>query len=248
MPIRFRFRWIPFTVTLLLVILGVTLAQWQTRRGNQKQEMGITLLQRQAAPIMPLGRELQKVDEIEYRQLSVQGEFIADWAIYLDNRPNHGIAGFYVLMPFKIVNSNVHVLVMRGWLPRDSLNRTKLQPYATPVGMLTIKGTARRDVGHVLQLGHAETLYPGAIVQNANLTEFSTASKLQFQPFVIEQTSSNDNTADGLLRDWPRPSLGIEKHRGYAFQWYALATMALIFFIVTGCRRETKKPSKQNND
>jgi cytochrome oxidase assembly protein ShyY1 len=29
----------------------------------------------------------------------------------------------------------------------------------------------------------------------------------------------------------------VEKHQGYAFQWYALAAMAVIFFVVNGCRR-----------
>jgi len=41
------------------------------------------------------------------------------------------------------------------------------------------------------------------------------------------------------VRDWPPPSLGVEKHRAYAFQWYALALMALLFFLVTGSRRGT---------
>jgi cytochrome oxidase assembly protein ShyY1 len=48
------------------------------------------------------------------------------------------------------------------------------------------------------------------------------------------------NAGDGLVRDWPAPSLGIERHRGYAVQWYALALMAVIFFVVTGLRRGKK--------
>jgi surfeit locus 1 family protein len=31
------------------------------------------------------------------------------------------------------------------------------------------------------------------------------------------------------VRDWPAPALGVERHKGYAFQWYALAAMAVIF-------------------
>ena len=31
---------------------------------------------------------------------------------------------------------------------------------------------------------------------------------------------------DGLVRDWPDPGSGVEKHLGYAFQWYALAVLA----------------------
>ena len=28
--------------------------------------------------------------------------------------------------------------------------------------------------------------------------------------------------SDGLLREWAAPALGVEKHYGYAFQWFAL--------------------------
>jgi cytochrome oxidase assembly protein ShyY1 len=42
------------------------------------------------------------------------------------------------------------------------------------------------------------------------------------------------------MRDWPVPSSGIDTHRGYAFQWYALAAAAFLFFIVTGFRRASK--------
>jgi cytochrome oxidase assembly protein ShyY1 len=34
------------------------------------------------------------------------------------------------------------------------------------------------------------------------------------------------------------PALNVEKHQGYAFQWYALSVMALLFFVFTGFKRE----------
>ncbi|MFC5472903.1 SURF1 family protein [Paraherbaspirillum soli] len=241
MPIRFRFRLIPFVVTVLLIALGITLAQWQTRRGDQKQAIETKLLQREAAPMVQLGAALQGAAETEYRRLSVRGEFISGWAVYLDNRPSNGVAGFYLLMPFKIADSDTYVLVMRGWLPRDPLDRSKLRSTPTPTGVVEIEGVARRDVGHVMQLGDAGALHPNAIVQNLGIAEFAAASHFKLQPFVIEQTG---NTQDGLVRDWPKPSLGIEKHRGYAFQWYALAVMALLFFVATGFKRgTTSKPN-----
>jgi surfeit locus 1 family protein len=57
-------------------------------------------------------------------------------------------------------------------------------------------------------------------------------------PIVIEQADTPDARQQGLVRDWPQPSTGIERHQGYAFQWYALALMAFLFFVVTGIRRE----------
>jgi len=255
MPIRFRFRLIPFVVTVLLVVLGIALAQWQTRRGDQKQAIETKLLQREADATIKFGDGSQGIDQLEYRRMALRGEFIAGWPVYLDNRPLNGVAGFYVLMPFKLAASGTagdtngagYVLVARGWLPRDPADRSKLPSYPTPAGTIEIEGLVRRDFGHVLQLGDAAPPQPRAIVQNLGINEFAAASKFRLQPFVIEQTS---NTDDHLLRDWPRPSLGIEKHRGYAFQWYALAVMAFIFFVVTGFRRgseNTNKPTAQGS-
>lgn len=249
MPIRFRFRPIPFVVTVLLVVIGIALAQWQTRRGDQKQAIEAKLLQREAESTIHFDEvlrrnTLQSVDQLEYRRLAIRGEFIPSWSIYLDNRPLNGVAGFFVLMPFKISGSDNTILVARGWLPRDPSDRAKLPSYPTPTGVIEIEGLVRRDFGHVLQLGDAGAPRPNAILQNIEIGEFAAASKFKLQPFVIEQTSQAE---DHLLRDWPRPSLGIEKHRGYAFQWYALAVMAIIFFVVTGCRRGAKN-SNQSAD
>ena len=95
-------------------------------------------------------------------------------------------------------------------------------------------GIVKASVGHIMQLGTPEQVRPGAIVQNIDPAQFAAASGLQVQPFFIEQAGPN---ADGLVRNWPAPSLGVEKHQGYAFQWYALAAMALLFFVITGFRR-----------
>jgi cytochrome oxidase assembly protein ShyY1 len=85
-----------------------------------------------------------------------------------------------------------------------------------------------------MQLGSEPALQSGVIRQNFEVAELSKASGLKLENFIIEQTS---DAKDGLIRDWPQPSLGIEKHRGYAFQWYGLAVTALLFFIATGIKR-----------
>jgi cytochrome oxidase assembly protein ShyY1 len=167
----------------------------------------------------------------------VSGEFIRNWPIYLENRPYNGVAGFYLLMPLKIAGTNLNVLVERGWLPRDPADRTKLPAVVTPVDMVTIEGIIKREPARIMQLGQANAIQPNAILQNLDVSEFASASGLPMQPILIEQTN---DTHDGLVRSWPRPSSGIEKHYGYAVQWFGLAATAFIFFVVTGFRRGPK--------
>lgn len=195
------------------------------------------MLARQSAPAIRMQRIEANPADIEYRRVVLMGEFVREWPVYLDNRPYNGVAGFYLLMPFKIATTNLHVLVARGWIPRNPDDRTRLPPLIVPPGTIEIEGFARQSIGHIMQLGSPEPLRPAAIVQNLDVADFSKASGLTMQPVIVEQSS---DTHDGLVRDWPVPSSGVEKHRGYAFQWYALAGMAFIFFIVTGFRRGRK--------
>lgn len=231
MRIAFRFKLIPFVATVLLVALGIALGQWQTRRADDKLALQARVAAANAQAPMRLDGTPVDLARAEWRRVRVSGTFVADWPLYLDNRPQAGRAGLYVLMPFRIDGSDSHVLVLRGWLPVDGAQRTRIAPYVTPAGRVTLEGIARRDAGHVMQLGQAAGMAPGVIVLNADVAQVAAASGLQFQPFVLQQTSGGTDT---LVRDWPAPALGIEKHRGYAFQWYALALMAFLFFVVTG--------------
>ncbi|RXZ33933.1 SURF1 family protein [Oxalobacteraceae bacterium CAVE-383] len=236
-----RFRWRPAALiaTVLVVALGIALGQWQTRRGDQKQAIANELAQREAEAPVALGAALQPAAALEYRRVRINGAFAQGWTVYLDNRPYNGVAGFYVLTPMRIDNSDVYVLVARGWTPRDSVDRSKLPALKTPSGSIALEGVVRLGPGHLMQLGQQAPLQPDAILQNLEVADLAAASKLRLQPFIVEQSRSSD-TGDGLVRDWPQPSLGIEMHRGYAFQWYALSAMAVLFFVITGFRRGKK--------
>ena len=232
--LQFRFRLLPFIATLIVMAIGFTLGQWQMRRADQKQAIAVKLAERSNAPVLAADALAGDATDLEFRRVRLQGEFLADWPLYLDNRPYQGRAGLYALMPFRLAGSRQVVIVERGWIARDPRDRMHVPVLATPPGTVVIEGTVRRAPGHVLQLGQAPRLQPGAIVQNLNLAEFASVSGMPVQPALVDQTS---DTGDRLLRDWPRPSVGIERHLGYAFQWYALTAMAAVFFCVTGFKR-----------
>jgi surfeit locus 1 family protein len=242
MPIRFRIRWIPLLATVIVAAIGVSLGQWQTRRGDEKQAIQAKMAARQSAPAMTLENAAQvDVAQAEFRHVKLRGRFVPTWVTYLENRPYNGVPGFYVLMPFKITGSaESAILIERGWAPRDANDRTRVPVVPTPADEVEIEGVIRSDAGHLLQLGAAEAPRPGAIMQNLDIAAYARASQLPLAPFVVEQ-SGEIKDKDGLVRDWPAPSLGIDRHRGYAVQWYALALMAMIFFVVTGFRSGKKQ-------
>lgn len=236
----FRFRPIPFVATVLLVALGISLGQWQDRRAAGKIAVQEQVDAAAKAAPLALGGALVDAGAAEHRKVTATGEFVASWPILLDNRPQEGKGpGFYLLMPMRLSGTDTHVLVARGWLPRPA-GAAGLKPsFDTPGGTVTVSGVARATLGKVMQLGSAPPVAPGAILQNIEVAQFAQASGLKLQPFFIEQTDPVQ-PGEQLVRDWPAPSLGVEKHQGYAFQWYALAVMALLFFVITGFRRGPK--------
>lgn len=235
---RFQFRSVPFIACLLLAMLGLSLGRWQDRRAAEKIELQARLDVRATMPPRVLDAAEVRVGQVEYRPVRAQGTWVPEWTIYLDNRPHEGRAGLYVLTPLKLAASDMHVLVARGWIPRDLQDRARIAPYQTPDGDVVVSGIARQRPGKVMELGDSGPLKGNAIVQNIEVAELAEASGLRMQPFIVEQDAGQ--AGDGLVRQWPAATLGVDKHKGYAFQWYALAAMAVIFFVVTGFKRGTK--------
>lgn len=240
MRFSFRFRLLPFVAMLVVAAIGITLGEWQMRRAAEKEAIEQRISEREKA--QPLRLEgisagPADADALEFRPVAVRGEFLPGWTIYLDNRPYQGKPGFHVITPLKIEGSGRHILVARGWIARDVADRSRIPEIATPAGVVEIRGTVRRHAGRLLQLGQPAPLKPGAIVQNLDPAQLAQASGLEFEPFIVEQAGK---AKDGLVRDWPRPSVGMDRHFGYAFQWFALAATAFLFFVVTGFKRASK--------
>ena len=245
MPLRFRFSPIPLLATLVLVVLGIALGNWQTRRAEEKTALQARLAERGAAPPLRLGATPPDPAAIEFRRVLVTGSFVADWPVYLDNRPLQGRSGFVLLMPFKIADADArspkYVLVARGWLPRDPAAHDRVPAVPAPAGEVTIEGIAVRRPARTMQLGTPTPPAPRAIVQNLEPADFARASGLDLLPLLVEQTGPAPRDGEGLVRAWPAPAADVDRHKGYAFQWYALAAMAFVFFVITGFRRGSKQ-------
>lgn len=239
MRFAFRFRPIPFIAALIVAIIGVLLGNWQQGRAAYKTGLQAQQLERGAAVPIELGPTIASSDDLAFRRVRLRGEFVAGWPVFLANRPMGSQSGFYLAMPFKIAGSDMHVLVLRGWLPRQA-EFGKLPPFATPVGPLLLEGRVVASSGRVMELGQSAPLAPGAQVQNLAPQDLARASGLALQPFLVQQTAPA-TADDRLQRDWPAPDAGIDKHRGYAFQWYALAALAVLFYVMTGFRRGSGK-------
>lgn len=234
--LRKRFLAPPWRQALFLLLLaaaGIAAGIWQSKRALYKEEVTAMLLARTRQPLLH-GPDFGDLAEHEFRLIQLHGEFVASWPLWLENRPHDGRPGFVLVMPFRLEGTDQHVLVARGWAPRDPQQRDRLPPLFTPAGSWALDGMIRRDFDHVMQLGTPPAPAPGAILQNLDHAALAKASGLKLLPWVLEQRSSLD---DKLLRQWPQVGSGADKHRAYAFQWFGLSAAAIGFYLYLGVRR-----------
>ena len=231
-----KIRWLPALLILIVVAVTVRLGFWQRDRAHQKEALQAHITQFENAPAEPIGSAPLALKDIEFHRVRVRGSFVADKVVYLDNRPYNDQPGFYVVMPFKLVDGG-YVLVNRGWLPRNINDRTVIAPYVTPPGQIEIEGIARADATRAFELGQGGSAPHQSIRQNLDLGAYAAETGLPLQPFVIQQLSDD---GDKLVRDWPAPDTDVERNYGYMLQWWGMAIAALTFGLYAA-RRAAKQ-------
>ncbi|WP_233846727.1 SURF1 family protein [Paraburkholderia sp. HD33-4] len=231
-----KFRLIPALLILLVVVVTVRLGFWQRDRAHQKEALEARITQFETAPALPVSAAPLALRDVEFHRVKARGSFVADKVVYLDNRPYNDQPGFYVVMPFKLADGG-YVLVNRGWLPRNLSSRETIAPYSTPSGEVEIEGIARADASRAFELGEGGSAAHHMIRQNLDVAAYAAETGLPLQSFVVQQTG---DARDGLVRDWPAPTTGVERNYGYMMQWWGMAAAALAFGLYAA-RRAGKK-------
>lgn len=220
---------------LLLLALAVALGTarlgvWQLDRAAFKQQTQALLAERASLPPLTepeLPTRAEQVPPLEQRRLELQGSWLAEHSVALDNRPMAQRVGFYIVTPLRLRDGSV-VLVQRGWLPRDAQQRTRLAPHTTPAGPQRVAG---RLAPHLPRLYEFDAEASGPIRQNLPLDAFARSSGLPLRPWVLIQEQTPGEAPDGLMRQWPAPADGVAKHHGYAFQWFALSALTIGLYV-----------------
>jgi len=233
-----RIGLIPFAAGLLVLALTLMLGNWQLDRARGKEILRdrVQSAERVQAQYLTV-REIDSDTTSAYlnRPVRFSGRWLPESAIYIDNRVQNGRVGRYVLMAFQPVGSTKIVLVNRGWMPRHTTDPQKIAAYATPPGEVTIQGMALASEPRLMELSRTEPGQLGGLWHNLDLERYAQVSGRTALGFIVRQTASPGLQQDGLLRNWPEGgqeyAQQIAKHRGYAFQWFALAVTVLVLML-----------------
>lgn len=227
---------LPTLAAVAGVVLTLVLGNWQLGRGSEKSALAARIQAANRDQPLLLPASGVNVEDVQWRRIEVRGRFEPKYTVFIDNRILQGGVGYHVIMPLRIDDSEQYVLVNRGWVAAAGA-RGRAPAISTPDGPVTVTGLATVPSRRFLEL--STKVADGNVWQNLTLDRYREAVQIAIQPVVIQQENDVD---DGLRRSWPEPDLGVQMHYGYAFQWFALATTILVFYLVTHVRKRTPKP------
>ena len=133
--------------------------------------------------------------------------------------------GFVVVTPLRLEPTGQVVLVQRGWVARDFMDRQALPNVESRLTVVHIEGTVSPPPSRPFELGGADG---GRIRQNLDLKSYGEALGFGLAPVSVQQT--NDQR-DGLSRNWSQPNIGVNTHYGYAFQWFTLSGLVALYYL-----------------
>lgn len=237
-PPQTRARAVVIFVAAVAMALGTArLGLWQLDRAAQKVALQTALLQRGLEPPLP-GSGLAATPEAaqvqHHRLVELRGRWLPQATVFLDNRQMNGRPGFFVMTPMRLSappgtqdGAPRLVWVQRGWVARDNDVRTRLPEVLTPVDEVMLQGRVAPAPARLFQFATDST---GPIRQNLDLDASARELGPGVLPLTVVQTAASA-TADGLQRDWPRPAVDVQKHHGYAFQWFALCALVTGLYV-----------------
>jgi surfeit locus 1 family protein len=223
---RSRF-WLITIAACLALLATLSLGRWQLNRAAQKEGLQAAI-DSKGAQLRLDNRSLAALPVAAtavHRAVSLRGTWVAERTVFLDNRQMNAKPGLYVLTPLLLEGSNQAVLVQRGWVARNFMDRASVPAIAAPAGVVEVVGRIAPPPSKLYELGAPEI---GLIRQNLDLAQFKVESGLALLDVTVQQIGA---ASEGLLREWPVASAGSAKNYGYAFQWFGLSALIAILYV-----------------
>ena len=226
---------IPAFLIIATIAFLVSLGLWQLDRADQKRTIEAAILNANTGPVELIANGRVLLDK-EYYDVRLQGNYLSDKQFIYDNQIVDQVSGYYVLTPFILTDQLGVILVNRGFIPWngqrerladiavDSVSREIKVQVSSPIKRMELKAT---DVSRQFPV----------LIQAIDFDVLEEVSKLKFVKVVglLDPSSS-----DGYVRKWEPYTGSIEKHIGYAIQWFLMALVLAIIGLRIGLKRRKK--------
>ena len=176
-----------------------------------------------------LNQESQKWDRVY-----VEGEWASSNQILIDNVINRGVAGYKVLTPLRMSETDQLILVDRGWIKQNRL-RDQLPDIKLIESNEIVSGILETpELGLVLSEELVSKEWP-KISQTKNLDVISNEFDEYVFPMILLADPTLKNSLE-YIKITPTNMTPI-KHYGYSGQWFLMFLVLCFMYVWYGYKR-----------
>jgi surfeit locus 1 family protein len=230
----FRFL-VPFILILATMAFLVSLGFWQLDRADQKRTIEASIQKANTGVVELIVNQNELLNK-EYYEVRLQGSYIGDKQFIYDNQIVDQASGYYVLTPFVLTGQSNAIMINRGFIPWNG-RRDQLDDIAVDSTYREIKIQVSRPIKRIeLKTSDISNQFP-VLIQAIDFDVIEEISSTSFVDVIGLLDPSSD---DGFVRKWEPYTGSIEKHIGYAIQWFLMALVLGIIGIRIGLKQRKK--------
>ena len=232
MSLRFLLPSILITATFAFL---VSLGFWQLDRADEKRGIEASIKLANTGSVELIVEE-GSLKNKEYYEVRLQGKYLSDKQFIYDNQIVNQVSGYYVLTPYALEGQSKTILINRGFIPwngrRDKLADIDIGQDAREIKVLISKPIKRME----LKPTEIGIQFP-ILIQSIDLQDMASLASVDFSSFIglLHPSASN-----GFVRKWAPYTGSIEKHIGYAVQWFLMALVLAIIGIRIAIKQRKK--------
>ena len=232
MSLRFILPSILITATFAFL---VSLGFWQLERADEKRGIEASIKQANTGSVELIRKE-EGLQSKEYYEVRLQGKYLSDKQFIYDNQIVDQVSGYYVLTPYALEGQSKAILINRGFIPWNG-RRDKLADIVIGQETREIKVQISKPIKRMeLKPSEVGIQFP-ALIQSIDLQDMADRAKVDFSSVIglLDASASN-----GFIRKWEPYTGSIEKHIGYAVQWFLMALVLAIIGIRIAIKQRKK--------
>ena len=232
MSLRFILPSILITATFAFL---VSLGFWQLDRADEKRSIETSIKLANTGSV-ELIKEEEGLQNKEYYEVRLQGKYLSDKQFIYDNQIVDQVSGYYVLTPYALEGQSKAILINRGFIPWNG-RRDKLADIVIGQETREIKVQISKPIKRMeLKPSEVGIQFP-VLIQSIDLQVMADRAKVDFSSVIglLDASASN-----GFIRKWEPYTGSIEKHIGYAVQWFLMALVLAIIGIRIAIKQRKK--------
>jgi surfeit locus 1 family protein len=236
---------------VLMILAMLRLGVWQLSRAEEKSTIVEQLIRKSEMPALNENDFLGSADasDFRFRKVALEGRYDIQNTVFVDNQVVNGQVGYQVFTPLILEGQSQSVMVARGFVGVGE-SRDVLPKVHTENHTVYIVGRLNRPPAKPPLWSDDYPVFEGSRWQFLPMTDLEAQLHLDLYPLVVElapikagaNTQGSDALQGDLIQQWPVINdQWVAKHKGYAFQWFAMAAAFFVACLVLLIRTNFRK-------